>query len=230
MKLSEHVHDLMLEMQLPGGVMPLHLSLITDPVQGASLVDTGVPGSLDQLRAALQAEGVKLEDIKRVLVSHHDTDHIGLLADVVRESGAEIWTSASEQPFVQGEQSPQKHPTVPPLKSLSGLRVSRVLHDNEVLDLAGGVRVIATPGHTVGHLSFLVERDGVLIAGDALTSEEGILHGPHPLYSADVPLAMESVQKLSKVPLSSIQTYHGGYVAEQAAEQLTHLLHPETAQ
>jgi glyoxylase-like metal-dependent hydrolase (beta-lactamase superfamily II) len=224
MKLSEHVHDVVLNAKLPNGhAMPLHLSLITDPVHGATLIDTGVPGMLDELRAALLAEGVELKDIRRVLVSHHDLDHVGLLAEVVRESGAQVWTSAGEQPFVEGAQSPQKQPGTPPLEALKGIRVSRVLQDGERLELAGGVRVVATPGHTVGHLSFLVEQDGVLISGDALTSDGGVLGGPNPQYTADVPGAQKSVDNLVTLPITSIQTYHGGYVSADAMVQLQRL-------
>lgn len=103
MILSEHVRDIALSATPPSGTpTTLNLSLILDPVQGPTLVDTGFPGMLELLRAALAAEGVALADIRRVLVTHHDLDHIGLLPDVVRESGAEVWASAAEVPFVQG--------------------------------------------------------------------------------------------------------------------------------
>jgi glyoxylase-like metal-dependent hydrolase (beta-lactamase superfamily II) len=221
MILSEHVRDIALSATPPSGTpTTLNLSLILDPVQGPTLVDTGFPGMLELLRAALAAEGVALADIRRVLVTHHDLDHIGLLPDVVRESGAEVWASAAEVPFVQGQQSPQKRPAAPPLGGLEEICVSRVLEDGEVLDLAGGVRVVATPGHTVGHLSFLVEKDGVLISGDALTSQDGTLHGPNPQFTPDLPQAARSVRALAALAPAGIQTYHGGFVSRDAAEQL----------
>lgn len=225
----EHVRDIALTATPPSGTpMTLHLSLILDPQEGPTLVDTGFPGMLEALRTALAAEGVALADLKRVLVTHHDLDHIGLLPDVVRESGAEVWASAGEVPFVQGEQSSQKRPGMPPLAGLSDIKVDRVLQDGEVLPLAGGVRVLATPGHTVGHTSFLVEQGGVLIAGDALTSEEGTLHGFNPQFTPDQPLAQQSVQRLAEHAdqVQGIQTYHGGYVAEDAAGQLRRVAHP----
>lgn len=223
MSLSQHVRDIALKATPPSGTpMTLHLSLILDPVEGPTLVDTGFPGMLELLRAALQAEGVALGDVRRVLVTHHDLDHIGLLPDVVRESGAQVWASAAEVSFVQGEQAPQKRPGTPPLSGLPDIRVSRVLGDGEVLPLAGGVRVLATPGHTVGHTSFLVEQDGVLITGDALTSEDGTLNSFNPQFTPDQSLARQSVRRLAEHSgaVRVIQTYHGGSVSEDAAGQL----------
>lgn len=221
MRLSEHVYSLVLETITPAGQsMSLNLAAITDPQGGLTLVDAGLPGMEEALRAALEQDGLDLSALRRVIVTHHDLDHIGGLPAVVRETGAEVWTSADERPFVQGEVSPQKRPGTPPFEALKALRVARVLQDGEVLPLAGGVRVVATPGHTVGHLSLYVEADGVLIAGDALTSEDGTLHGPNPQFTPDAPLATRSVGKLADLPVTGILTYHGGFVSEDAAGQL----------
>ena len=221
MRLSEHVYSLVLETTTPAGQsMSLNLAAITDPQGGLTLVDAGLPGMEEALRAALEQDGLDLSALRRVIVTHHDLDHIGGLPAVVRETGAEVWTSADERPFVQGEVSPQKRPGTPPFEALKALRVAHVLQDGEVLPLAGGVRVVATPGHTVGHLSLYVEADGVLIAGDALTSEDGTLHGPNPQFTPDAPLATRSVGKLADLPVTGILTYHGGFVSEDAAGQL----------
>jgi glyoxylase-like metal-dependent hydrolase (beta-lactamase superfamily II) len=99
--------------------------------------------------------------------------------------------------------------------------VTRTLHDNEMLDLAGGVKVVATPGHTVGHLSLYVVQEGVLITGDAMVSAEGQLKGPMERATPDMPEALRSVQKLAQLPATTVLTYHGGVVDQDAALQLT---------
>jgi glyoxylase-like metal-dependent hydrolase (beta-lactamase superfamily II) len=57
------------------------------------------------------------------------------------------------------------------LERLEPLGVDEHLEDGDRLDIAGGARVIFTPGHTPGHLSLYLERPKVLVAADALTAE-----------------------------------------------------------
>ena len=237
MKISEHVYAIPLQAQMMTGTSVLNLALITDPQHGATLVDTGTPGQLPAIQAALGEIGLKLSDIRRIIVTHHDLDHIGSLEALVAASGAEVLTSQAEIPYVQDGQRPQKFPPADKVDELmahmpEGMRqmmknppvvkvkVDRVLSDGEVLDIAGGVRVVFTPGHTVGHLSLYVQGDGVLITGDALASEDGQLTGPNPQYTPDLPEAVRSVQKLAQIPAKVVLTYHGGLVDQDAALQL----------
>ncbi|GGQ94199.1 MBL fold metallo-hydrolase [Deinococcus ruber] len=237
MKISEHVSVLALEANLMMGRGVLNVALIHDPVHGATLVDTGTPNLLPTIEAALQQEGVQLSDIKRVIVTHHDLDHIGSLEAVVKATGAEVLTSELEIPYVQEGKRAQKMPPADKVDEVMGhlpepvremvknmpgvhVKVDRVLQDGEVLDIAGGVRVVFTPGHTVGHLSLYVEQDGVLISGDALTSADGELKGPSAQNTPDMPEAIKSVQKLAQLPAQKVLTYHGGVVDQDAALQL----------
>ena len=99
--------------------------------------------------------------------------------------------------------------------------MTRVLEDGEVLPIAGGVKIVFTPGHTAGHLSVYVQQEGVLITGDALVSEDGQLQGPAVPHTADMEEAMRSAQKLAQLPALTVLTYHGGAVTQDAALQLT---------
>jgi len=230
-KLSEHVYALPLEVQLGAGPALLHPALILDDAQGATLVDTGIPGQEGALLAALESLGLGWSDVKRIIITHHDLDHLGSLPAVVAASGAQVLTSAAETPYVQGDQPGQKSPprdtwdSLPPqrremLANPPKAPVTRALEDGEVLPIAGGVRVVFTPGHTAGHLSLYVQQDGVLITGDAMVSENGQLHGPAEAHTADMPEALRSVQKLAQLPAATVLTYHGGVVDKDAAIQL----------
>ncbi|MDB5044480.1 MAG: fold metallo-hydrolase [Deinococcus sp.] len=231
MKISDHVYTLPLSTTLGSGPTTLFVSLIVDDVQGATLVDTGVPGMKDKIEAALGEIGLGLSDIKRIIITHHDLDHIGSLPDIVEATGAQVLTSAGELPYVQGDLPGQKQPTpemragMPPqmlavFDNPPKARVDQVLQDGERLDIAGGVRVVYTPGHTVGHLSLFVEADGVVISGDALGSADGTLTLPWPQGTADMPEAVRSIGKLAQLPTRAVLAYHGGLVNENAAQQL----------
>jgi glyoxylase-like metal-dependent hydrolase (beta-lactamase superfamily II) len=98
--------------------------------------------------------------------------------------------------------------------------VDEHLEDGDRLDLAGGTRVIFTPGHTPGHLSLYLERPKVLVAGDALTAEGGHLNGPNPPFTLDVGEAARSVRRLAELDVETIVCYHGGVVGDDANGQL----------
>ena len=106
------------------------------------------------------------------------------------------------------------------LQRLEPVGVDESLEDGEHLDLAGGIHVIFTPGHTPGHLSLYLERPKVLVAGDALTAEEGRLNGPNPALTLDVSEAVRTVRRLAELDLETIVCYHGGVVGEDANGQL----------
>ena len=98
------------------------------------------------------------------------------------------------------------------------------MEDGERLDLAGGIRVIFTPGHTPGHLSLYLERSKVLIAGDALTAERGSLNGPNPSMTPEMRRALQSIRRLADLEIDTIVCYHGGVVGEDANGQLRRVI------
>lgn len=229
--LGERVFALPLPATLMGGVSLIHPALILDDREGATLVDAGVPGMTAAIEEALSALSWSLSEVRRVIVTHHDLDHIGSLPDVVARTHADVLALEAEVPFVQGERKGQKQPSPEALASMPPAmravfenppkaRVTRVLSDGDVLDVAGGVDVVATPGHTFGHLSLFVRDGGVLITGDALTSADGELRPPMARATPDMDEAMRSVRKLAALPVRTILTYHGGVVDRDAAGQL----------
>ncbi|GAA4019750.1 MBL fold metallo-hydrolase [Deinococcus rubellus] len=246
MKLNNDLLMLSLTADFGNGPSVLHPVLILDHEAGHTLVDAGIPGMEDAIRAELAAQGLGLEDIKRVIVTHHDLDHIGSLPAVVAASGAKVWALEREIPLIEGDEWPQKRPrpeqieqmmadpnvpqarkdmlrrmsAMPPVK----VKVDRALHDGEVLPLAGGVKVVATPGHTFGHASLYLERSQTLITGDAMTSNTGTLHGPSAQATPDMKTAGESVGKMAGLDVQTVVTYHGGVVHEGANEQLSRVV------
>lgn len=237
MKLNDDL--LVLELRADLGVPSvIHPVVILDPERGHTLVDTGMPGMEGAIDAALAEVGASLRDIRQIIVTHHDVDHIGSLKAVVGVSGAQVWALEREVPLLQGDEWPQKRPpqqridamladpnTPPHIQAFLQLppitlRVDRALRDGEVLPLAGGVRALATPGHTHGHLSVYLERTGTLITGDALTSDAGQLRPPSERATPDLWAAGQSVGRLAGLDVQTIVTYHGGVVREDASGQL----------
>ena len=221
---------------LMDGPALIHPVALAGPDHTLTLVDAGLPGMLDAITAELAQAGYALGQVRRVVVTHHDLDHIGSLEDVVRATGAEVYALEDEVPYVTGErraqklpspeqaqvmlQDPQLSPTMRAMLTREPVRVSvqRRLQDGDLLP--GGVRVIATPGHSTGHLSLLVPGGNILISGDALTSQDGTLSGPLPRATPDLARAHDSVRRLAQEDVQTIVTYHGGVVSGDAGGQL----------
>lgn len=232
MKVNDDLHVLPLSIERNGQTNVFNVSLILDAARGPTLVDTGLPGQYDTIATALAEAGVGVADLKRIILTHQDIDHVGSLYDLVQASGAAVLAHATEAPYIDGARPPRfALPEVlaqrPELRAVAErfkpTPVDQALQDAERLDLAGGVRVIATPGHTPGHICLYLERSQALIAGDALTSSDGRLAGPNPSATPDMPQAEQSLRALAALDVKAIVCYHGGLVDDDAGGQLRHL-------
>lgn len=207
----------------------LNLTLILDEKNGNTLVDAGLPDQVEAIGAAMDEAGIGVRDLRRLIFTHQDLDHVGSGAALVRQSGARVLAHPADAPHIEGslrplkpspemlEQRPQMREV---LERLEPARVDERLEDGTRLDLAGGTRVIFTPGHTPGHVSLYLERSKILIAGDALTAQEGHLNGPNPPVTLDIRTALRSIRRLADLDVDTIVCYHGGVVDQDANGQL----------
>lgn len=204
-----HVHALTTSVSYGGADLSITPTAVeTD--RGLVLVDAGPPGGVDSLEMHLRDLGHALEDVWLVVLTHHDADHAGGLADLLERTDAVVATHRAEAPFVTGERDPIKgdgdrYPPVPvDVELTGGVRIST---------LAGPMTVVDTPGHTPGHVSLYLPDDALLLAGDALVADgDEPISGPKPEFTADLDRALESVETLSTLEIDHVVCYHGGYV------------------
>src|ERR687890_829076 len=211
----------------------LNLTLIVDEQNGNTLVDAGLPDQAEAIGAALLEAGIGVRDLRRIIFTHQDLDHVGSGAALVRQSDATVLAHPADSPHIEGsirplkftpemlERRPQMREV---LERLEPVGVDEHLEDGERLDLASGIRVIFTPGHTPGHLSLYLERSKVLVTGDALTAERGSLNGPNPTMTLDMRAAVQSIRSLADLEIDTIVCYHGGVVSEDANGQLRRVI------
>jgi len=232
MKLNDDLYVLALPIERDGQTVFYNVSLIVDATHGPTLVDTGLPGQYDAIVAALAEANLAVADLKRIILTHQDIDHVGSLHDLVQASGARVLAHAVEAPFIDGTRLPrfatpevlaQRPELRPAAERFQPTPIDEQLQDGVRLDLAGGVRVVFSPGHTPGHICVYHERSRTLIAGDALTAGAGQLMGPNAGATPDMPLAQQSVRKLAELDVQTIVCYHGGVVSDDAGGQLRRL-------
>jgi glyoxylase-like metal-dependent hydrolase (beta-lactamase superfamily II) len=104
---------------------------------------------------------------------------------------------------------------------LPGTPVDRVLQDGDRLDeVFGGVQVIATPGHTPGHVSFWQPARRLLITGDAVGHMPWGLSLPIAAFTPDMDLARRSVSRLSRLDPEVMCMGHGNPIRKDATARL----------
>jgi glyoxylase-like metal-dependent hydrolase (beta-lactamase superfamily II) len=139
---------------------------------GLTVVDTMLPGSAKAILGAAERVGAP---IVRVALTHAHGDHIGSL-DTLAEAlpGVEVLISTRDARLLAKDMS--LDPSEPDDKLRGGYPGARTKPTRtlEPGDMVGSLEVVASPGHTPGHVAFLDRRDGTLIAGDAYSTLGGV--------------------------------------------------------
>src|SRR5215210_3994409 len=108
MRIADGVHVLPIPRDSQGAAGFLNLTLILDEENGNTLVDAGLPGQAEAIDAALAEAGVRRQDLRRIIFTHQDLDHIGSGAALVRQSGARVLAHPADVPYIEGSQRPLK--------------------------------------------------------------------------------------------------------------------------
>jgi N-acyl homoserine lactone hydrolase len=138
------------------------------------LFDTGWFGDRPMLQERLRDLGSGFDQIDLVVLSHLHFDH---MANAELFTAAEIWVSEPEWAYAR------KHALQDlaiPAWSLSGLeQCGRLRLVNPDVEVASGLRLLPTPGHTDGHVSavFTWQGDLHVLTGDAIKSRADLLEG-----------------------------------------------------
>ncbi len=169
----------------------------------AAVVDTGVAGSADEIEAALTGIGLDWAAVAHVILTHKHPDHAGSLTDVLTAATAATgYAGAADLPSITSPRA-----------------LTTVADGDDVF----GLRIVATPGHTRGHVSVLDEAGGVLVAGDALGTTTGTLAGSNPSFTEDASAAKATIVKLGTLHFETLLVGHGEPILTGASAQVAAL-------
>ena len=198
-----------------------------------ALIDAGCPNSASTILKGIQRLGVDPEEVSYIIITHIHLDHAGGAGTLVKE-----------MPYAKVLVHPRgaKHLTDPTKLISSAMQVLspeemeryglmnpvnpenvEVVDDNAVIELSSQQRlkVVYTPGHAHHHLCIYEERNKGLFAGDAIgeyVAEVEFLFVDTPPPSFDLTLALESIEKVTQLPLEIL--YFGHFGVSRKVEEI----------
>jgi glyoxylase-like metal-dependent hydrolase (beta-lactamase superfamily II) len=208
----------------------LNTYAFVDDDGSVTLVDCGIGRSAPRITAGLAAFGKAPEDVTRVVLTHAHSDHAGgakVITDLTGTGGVLIHTADADAAR-QGRTSPADaslrggrlmNRMTAGKQAFPPVEVRGELADGEVLPVAGGLRVVHTPGHSPGHVSLLHEAGGLLITGDAIWNVLRLTWGVKA-FCSDVVLLQRTAGVLGDLEYSTAGFTHGPHVADRARERV----------
>lgn len=179
-----------------------------------TLLDMGLRTSGRKVMGALTWIGSAPCDVTRLLLTHAHSDHAGGAAHVARETGLGLGIHAGDAEFLRAGTSPPVGSTLGrllarlPGNGFAAVPVAEELTDGQVLPVAGGLRVVHTPGHSPGHASYLHQGTGVLITGDALFNVRGV-RWPVKAFCTDFAMTKQTAHVLGELDYRLAAFTHG---------------------
>ncbi|WP_353096800.1 MBL fold metallo-hydrolase [Tissierella praeacuta] len=194
------------------------------------LVDCGYPGFLPLLEYEMKSKGVDPNSLTKVLITHHDDDHMGALFEIKEKyPNIKVVASRIESEYISGEKKslrliqaeevlnmlPQEQKQFgiqfcEHLRKIKPVSVDIKVEDGEYFDWASGCEIIGTPGHTPGHISLYLKESNSVIAGDAAVIDDNKLIIANPQFALDLDMAEKSLKKLISMDADNYYCYHGG--------------------
>lgn len=196
MKITEKVHAL-------ESTKGNYAYLILD--EEITLIDTGMLRNRKALLKELESMNINLRDIKNILITHHDIDHVGNLALMEKATGARVWASEEDIPFILGE---KPRPGIKRLFSMiMRTKAPEKINAYPENGIINNMNIIPTPGHTPGHVCILFE--DVLFAGDLVRTSPEEIKPLSSFMNWNDSLLQESIEKIGKLSFKWICPAHG---------------------
>lgn len=227
MRIAPHLH------RIGNDIVAAYL---VDTAEGVTVIDAGLAGHWHDLNAELASMDRSVNDIRGVILTHGDSDHLGFAERLRRDHGVPVHVHEADAARARGETKTK--PSWGHLKLSAtagffwyairkgGFRTTYLaevigVHDGQVLDLPGAPRIIGLPGHSPGSIAIHVPVADAIFVGDGLTTRHVLTgqRGPQPApFTDDAQQAVASLSRLEGIQATWLLPGHGtpwsGGVAE----------------
>jgi glyoxylase-like metal-dependent hydrolase (beta-lactamase superfamily II) len=218
MKLGPHLH------RIGNDIVAVYL-VETD--EGVTVIDAGLTGHWRELTAELTSMGRSLDDVRGVILTHGDTDHLGFAERLRRDHSVPVYVHGADAGRARGEVKPKATWGRINLGATArfiwyasrkgGMRTTHLtevveVNDGQVLDLPGAPRIIGLPGHSPGSIAIHVPVADAIFVGDGLTTRHVLTgqRGPQPAPFTDDPeQALASLSRLEGLHATWVLPGHG---------------------
>lgn len=203
-----------------------------------TLVDCGLKRAPGKIVRALAAIGKHPRDVQRILLTHAHFDHASGAAQMVSESSADgVDVHEADAGYIEsGKRAPGDAATTSgrlmartPWGDFQPTPVAQRLHDGDVLPVAGGLRILHTPGHTPGHVSLLHPSSGVLITGDSIFNMNSRMTWPTKAFCTSFKQNVQTAQALGEIEYAVAAFTHGPEIRDNAREAVRGFLRKAAA-
>lgn len=198
-----------------------------------TLVDCGLKRAPAAIVRGLAALGRRPSDVQRIVLTHAHEDHAGGAARMVAETSADgVVVHTSEAEYARtGTRPPVQRTLFSRMRSgnFAPVPVVDEVLDGQFLDIAGGVQVLHTPGHTPGHISLLHPESGVLITGDSIFNMNARMRWPLSAFCTDAVQNQDTAARLAEAEYTTAAFTHGPHIAQTGREAIRSFLRRQGA-
>lgn len=236
------LYVLEIDFELNGAIDSIYPVILQDENE-MILIDCGYPNFLQLIEEFASKNTIDLAKITKLIITHHDFDHMGSAADFKSKyPNIKILASSKDAKYINGKEKSlrlqqaesiyndltddQKEAALSfqkLLESVDNVDVDITLNDGDIFDWCGGMEIVETPGHMPGHISIYLKESKTLIAGDALVILNGKLAVANPQYTFDISEAIKSINKLLIYDIQKIICYHGGVYQKDIKNSLINI-------
>ena len=178
---------------------------------------------VDHLERELSTQGLSLDQVQHMLITHAHSDHIGGLAEFQTRSNATTYAHRLDAKIIRGEADPvfANPDELGWLNRLIRQQVSQQTSSEPArvdIDLAGGehlddilegLQVIHLPGHSHGQVGFYIPSQKLLLGGDVMMYYLGSLRMPIRAVSPDWQAVKESIRQVAELDVDILCLGHG---------------------